>query len=191
MSRSSGRRSPVGDALERFVAEGQDYKVELIEDLVRNQGVQTVSLYTNGAVHRPLPRPARAEHEADQGVQAAVGRRRLLARGLDQADADARLWDRLLLGQGARGVPRAARAGARRTTIAGSARSLGCSRSRRSRPGRRSGCPAAPRCSTRSCAQPRDGSRARLHRGQDTASCSTARSGRPRATGRSTARTCS
>ncbi len=38
----------VGDALERFVREGQDYKVELIEDLVRNQGVDTVSLYTNG-----------------------------------------------------------------------------------------------------------------------------------------------
>src|SRR5437763_3446245 len=39
---------PVGDALERFVREDQDYKVELIEDLVRNQGVETVSLYTNG-----------------------------------------------------------------------------------------------------------------------------------------------
>ena len=39
---------PVGVALERFVREGQDYKVELIEDLVRDQGVDTVSLYTNG-----------------------------------------------------------------------------------------------------------------------------------------------
>src|SRR5437660_1021546 len=38
----------VGAALERFVREGQDYKVELIEDLVRDQGVETVSLYTNG-----------------------------------------------------------------------------------------------------------------------------------------------
>jgi threonyl-tRNA synthetase len=38
----------VGDALERFVKEGQDYKVELIEDLIRDQGVETVSLYTNG-----------------------------------------------------------------------------------------------------------------------------------------------
>jgi threonyl-tRNA synthetase len=37
-----------GDALERFLAEGQDYKVELIEDLIRDQGVHTVSLYTNG-----------------------------------------------------------------------------------------------------------------------------------------------
>jgi threonyl-tRNA synthetase len=37
-----------GDALERFLSEGQDYKVELIEDLIRDQGVHTVSLYTNG-----------------------------------------------------------------------------------------------------------------------------------------------
>ena len=48
-SRSSARTSPVDEALERFRAEGQDYKVELIEDLVRRrQGVETVSLYTNG-----------------------------------------------------------------------------------------------------------------------------------------------
>jgi threonyl-tRNA synthetase len=43
---------PVSDALERFRAEGQDYKVELIEDLVRDADpahpVETVSLYTNG-----------------------------------------------------------------------------------------------------------------------------------------------
>src|SRR4051812_16676011 len=38
---------PVGDALERFAGEGQDYKVELIEDLVAGQGVDSVSLYTN------------------------------------------------------------------------------------------------------------------------------------------------
>jgi len=36
------------EALERFRAEDQDYKVELIEDLVSAQGVDTVSLYTNG-----------------------------------------------------------------------------------------------------------------------------------------------
>jgi threonyl-tRNA synthetase len=38
----------VADALARFKAQGQDYKVELIEDLVKNEGVDTVSLYTNG-----------------------------------------------------------------------------------------------------------------------------------------------
>ncbi|MBV9212520.1 MAG: threonine--tRNA ligase [Actinobacteria bacterium] len=39
---------PAGDALKRFVEEDQPYKVELIEDLVRDQGVDTVSLYRNG-----------------------------------------------------------------------------------------------------------------------------------------------
>src|SRR4051794_37555767 len=39
---------PVATAIERFKSEGQDYKVELIEDLVRDQGVETVSLYRNG-----------------------------------------------------------------------------------------------------------------------------------------------
>jgi threonyl-tRNA synthetase len=38
----------VGDALERFVRAEQPYKVELIEDLVKGEGVETVSLYTNG-----------------------------------------------------------------------------------------------------------------------------------------------
>src|SRR5881409_2265655 len=38
----------VGDALERFAREDQPYKVELIEDLVRDHGVETVSLYRNG-----------------------------------------------------------------------------------------------------------------------------------------------
>ncbi len=42
----------VREALDRFRAEGQDYKVELIEDLVRDadpaRPVETVSLYTNG-----------------------------------------------------------------------------------------------------------------------------------------------
>lgn len=42
----------VADARARFVSEDQDYKVELIDDLVKNgqngQPVETVSLYTNG-----------------------------------------------------------------------------------------------------------------------------------------------
>jgi threonyl-tRNA synthetase len=47
-------RSDIGvdEALERFRSEGQDYKVELIEDLVRNADpahpLETVSLYRNG-----------------------------------------------------------------------------------------------------------------------------------------------
>ena len=39
---------PVAEALERFRAAGEPYKVELIEDLVRDEGVETVSLYRNG-----------------------------------------------------------------------------------------------------------------------------------------------
>ncbi|MBV9917940.1 MAG: threonine--tRNA ligase [Solirubrobacterales bacterium] len=39
---------PTAAAIERFGDEHQDYKVQLIEDLIRDQGVETVSLYTNG-----------------------------------------------------------------------------------------------------------------------------------------------
>jgi threonyl-tRNA synthetase len=43
---------PVAHARERFLSEGQDYKVELIDDLIANahseHPLQTVSLYTNG-----------------------------------------------------------------------------------------------------------------------------------------------
>jgi threonyl-tRNA synthetase len=36
------------EAIDRYLREDQPYKVELIEDLVKNQGVKTVSLYRNG-----------------------------------------------------------------------------------------------------------------------------------------------
>jgi threonyl-tRNA synthetase len=39
---------PVAVARARFLEQNQDYKVELIDDLVANEGVETVSLYTNG-----------------------------------------------------------------------------------------------------------------------------------------------
>src|SRR5205814_9835548 len=48
----------VEQALARFRDEGQDYKVELIEDLVANDGVDTVSLDTNG----PLTDLCRGPH---------------------------------------------------------------------------------------------------------------------------------
>ena len=38
---------PAQDALKRFIEEGEDYKVELIEDLMKG-GEETVSLYRNG-----------------------------------------------------------------------------------------------------------------------------------------------
>ncbi len=42
------RDVPPEEAIEIFRAQGQDYKVELIEDLVADEGVETVSLYRNG-----------------------------------------------------------------------------------------------------------------------------------------------
>jgi threonyl-tRNA synthetase len=42
------RELPTPEAIEHFRAQGQDYKVELIEDLVRDEGTETVSLYRNG-----------------------------------------------------------------------------------------------------------------------------------------------
>ncbi len=44
----SRRDLPVAEAIEVFKAQGEDYKVELIEDLIRDEGVETVSLYRNG-----------------------------------------------------------------------------------------------------------------------------------------------
>src|SRR3954466_8809296 len=44
-------RTDIGgeEAIERFKGENQDYKVELIEDLIKDEGVKTVSLYRNGS----------------------------------------------------------------------------------------------------------------------------------------------
>src|SRR6188472_3559403 len=44
----SRRDVPVAEAIEIFRDQGQGFKVELIEDLVRDEGVETVSLYRNG-----------------------------------------------------------------------------------------------------------------------------------------------
>src|SRR4051812_44292546 len=51
------------EAIDRYLREDQPYKVELIEDLVTNQGVQTVGIYTNGAF-RDL---CRGPHAPDTG----------------------------------------------------------------------------------------------------------------------------
>ncbi|MFL5900234.1 MAG: threonine--tRNA ligase [Solirubrobacterales bacterium] len=42
------REVPVAEALEIFESQGEDYKVELIRDLIEKEGVETVSLYRNG-----------------------------------------------------------------------------------------------------------------------------------------------
>ncbi|MBI2690868.1 MAG: threonine--tRNA ligase [Solirubrobacterales bacterium] len=50
-----------GEAMDKFAREGQDYKVELIEDLIKNEGADTVSLYTNG----PFTDLCRGPHAPD------------------------------------------------------------------------------------------------------------------------------
>jgi threonyl-tRNA synthetase len=57
-----------GEAIEIFRAQGQDYKVELIEDLVRDEGVETVSLYRNG----PFEDLCRGPHGPSTGRIAAI-----------------------------------------------------------------------------------------------------------------------
>ncbi|MCB8914846.1 MAG: threonine--tRNA ligase [Thermoleophilales bacterium] len=42
------RDVPVAEAIRIFDAQGEKYKVELIEDLIANEGAETVSLYRNG-----------------------------------------------------------------------------------------------------------------------------------------------
>ena len=74
-----------------------------------------------GRLHRPLPRPAPAELEADQGGQAHRPRRRVLARRLDEAAADPDLRHGVLLAEGSR---RATSSGSRRRRSATTA-SLG------------------------------------------------------------------
>ncbi len=59
---------PVDEALERFRGEDQPYKVELIEDLISNEGVETVSLYRNG----PFTDLCRGPHAPSTGRIEAV-----------------------------------------------------------------------------------------------------------------------
>ncbi|MGB7589382.1 MAG: threonine--tRNA ligase [Solirubrobacterales bacterium] len=56
------------EAMELFRTQGQDYKVELIEDLVRDEGVQTVSLYRNG----PFEDLCRGPHGPSTGRVKAI-----------------------------------------------------------------------------------------------------------------------
>ncbi len=44
----SRRDVPVAEAIELFEGQGEDYKIELIRDLIESEGVETVSLYRNG-----------------------------------------------------------------------------------------------------------------------------------------------
>ena len=62
------REVAVAEAIELFRGQGQDFKVELIEDLARDEGVETVSLYRNG----PFEDLCRGPHGPSTGRIKAV-----------------------------------------------------------------------------------------------------------------------
>ncbi|MFI5027701.1 MAG: threonine--tRNA ligase [Solirubrobacterales bacterium] len=64
----SRRDVPVAEAIEIFRDQGEDYKVELIEDLLAGEGVETVSLYRNG----PFEDLCRGPHGPSTGRIKAV-----------------------------------------------------------------------------------------------------------------------
>ncbi|MGD9734502.1 MAG: threonine--tRNA ligase [Solirubrobacterales bacterium] len=62
------RDVPVAEAIELFGDQDQGFKVELIEDLVRDEGVETVSLYRNG----PFEDLCRGPHSPSTGRIKAI-----------------------------------------------------------------------------------------------------------------------
>ena len=64
----SRRDLPVAEAIEIFKAQDESYKVELIEDLVADEGIETVSLYRNG----PFEDLCRGPHGPSTGRIKAV-----------------------------------------------------------------------------------------------------------------------
>ena len=62
------REVPVTEAIEIFEGQGEDYKVELIRDLIEGEGVETVSLYRNG----PFEDLCRGPHGPSTGRIKAV-----------------------------------------------------------------------------------------------------------------------
>ena len=114
-----GRRAkPARPASSGATGRGQPFKVELIEDLVSAAEAEGDARADHqrlhpGRVHRPLSRPAPAEHGPPrQGhLQAHQHRRRLLARRREERDADAHLRHRVPEQGGAGGASRGSRDG--------------------------------------------------------------------------------
>ena len=173
----------------RFRAEGQEYKVELIEDLVRERGRSTtvVALHQRrrsptSAAARTRRAPSGSRRSSCSRSPAPTGAATPTAR-CSRASTAPRSSPRRTSTSTSSGSSRPAPA-----TTAGSGRSSGCSRSRRSRPGSAFWLPHGHRRVQRARrAQPRDAAAARLHRGQDAADLRRRSCGRPRATGTSTA----
>ena len=122
------------DAVAFFKAQGEHYKAEIIASIPAEQDI---SLYSEGRVHRPLPRPARAVDRQAQGLQADEGRRRVLARRLEERDAPAHLRHRVGEQGGPRRLPHSA-SRRRRSAITGA--SAGSSTSSTCRTRRRAWC---------------------------------------------------
>ena len=130
----------VEQALDRFHAEHQPYKVELIEDLVRDEGVDTVSLYTNG----PFTDLCRGPHAPDTGrIHPKAFKLLSLAGAYWRGDASRQMLTRIYgtAFHSAKDLERTSSGSSRRApaTTASSAASSTCSCSPSSRPGRRSG----------------------------------------------------
>ena len=72
---------PASEALDRFLREAQDhYKVRADRGSDREGRRPDRVPVHERPIHRPVPRPARPVDQADQGVQASIGGRRVLAR---------------------------------------------------------------------------------------------------------------
>ena len=156
-------------ALDRFRSEGQDYKVELIDDLVSENGVRTVSLYTNGPFtdlcrgpHAPSTKRIKAFKL--QSVAGAYWRgdssKPMLTRVYGTAFFSPKDLQEYLerIERAATERPPPARAAARAVHVLRRRAGLGLLASRRHR-----GVQLARG------AEPRDGTHPRLHRGQDPA----------------------
>ena len=174
-----------GEALLRGL--GETYKVELVDTAEGDFVLHA------GRVHRPVPGPAPAGLEADQGAQADRARRRVLARRRAEHPA-------------APGST-APRSSARRTSTPTSHRLEEAKRRDHRRLGNGAR-PLPPRPSTRPACRSgtrrawciwnqledlrrRENREPRLRRGQDAAPLRRRTPGSPRATGRSSATTCS
>ncbi len=79
---------PRDDAVAYFKSIGEHYKAEIIASIPAERGHLALP---RRRVHRPVPRPARAVDRQAQGLQADEGRRRVLARRLEERDAAADL----------------------------------------------------------------------------------------------------
>ncbi len=85
------------EARERFAAEGEPYKVELVDTATGADLSLHAVPQRPQRLHRPLPRPAPPDLRSDQSLQADEPRGCLLARRRAQQAADPDLRHRLLL----------------------------------------------------------------------------------------------